>query len=452
MIARNIKVVFGANALSLLCGVITSLLSAWALGPAGRGDLLVIMLWPPVCALLVTFGLTQAHRYWVAKDPGSVSLLFSNSIIFTIVIGFGAFALAEVVIPHLVGHRSPETMRLVRLYLINIPAALLQFLMIGLLEGARRFGWAGASRLSTFVVQAACYLMLWLFGHLTVETAAYSAMAGQFTAMLLAVYAVCRELQPRWQPSWTQWRNALNYGMRGYPGTVADFATLRMDQLLLGGLASSSAIGLYFVAVRLSEITAVLAGSVSEALMPEVAATKNAARADDLLARSLRLTIYTHLFVLLPLWLAAPHLLHFVYGESFLAASGTLRILLLASVVLTASGIAISGLNGFGHPGLSTIARVSSAIVTVIALLMLLPRYGIAGAALASLLGYSVMTGVAFFWLVWKRDRSCWSYVRPRFSDLPINQLRSLLHLPAPGSGKHIDVIRGSSPTIRESA
>ena len=303
MIARNIKLVFSANALILLCGVITSLLSAWALGPAGRGDLLVVMLWPPVCAMLVTFGLTQAHRYWVAKDPASVSMLFSNSILFTVVAGFGTVVLAELIIPKIVGDRSPETMHLVRLYLINIPAALLQFLMIGLLEGARSFGWAGASRLVTFVVQAVAYLVLWIFGHLTVETAALSAMAGQFAAMLLSVYAVCRTLQPRWKPSWSEWRNALNYGMRGYPGTVADFATLRMDQLLLGGLASSTAIGLYFVAVRLSEITAVLAGSVSEALMPEVAATKNGARADDLLARSLRLTIYTHLLVLVPLWI-----------------------------------------------------------------------------------------------------------------------------------------------------
>ena len=436
MVARNIKLVFSANALILLCGVLTSLLSAWALGPAGRGDLLVVMLWPPVCALLVTFGLTQSHRYWVAKEPDCVSMLFSNAILFTLVVGLTTLALAELIIPHLVGQRSPEVMRLVRFYLLNIPAALLQFLMIGLLEGARRFGWSGASRLITFVVQAAAYLVLWLAGHLTVQTAALSAMAGQFAAMALSVFAVLRELRPRWKPSWSEWRNALHYGMRGYPGTVADFATLRMDQLLLGGLASSTAIGLYFVAVRLSEITAVLAGSVADAVMPEVAADRQTERADNLLARSLRLTVYTHLAVLLPLWLAAPHILHFVYGESFRSAGGTLRILLVASVVLTAGGIAISGLNGFGHPGLSTIARVASAVVTVVALLTLLPRYGIAGAALASLMGYSVMMIVAFFCLMRERDRSFWSYLRPRTSDIPVNQIRSLFRLPVVGNAE----------------
>ena len=426
--------VFSTNALALLCGVLTSLLSAWALGPAGRGDLLIVMLWPPVVALLATFGLTQAHRYWTAKEPECVSMLFSNAILFSLVVGVAALALAELIIPHLVGHRSPEVMHLVRIYLLNIPAALVQFLMIGLLEGSRRFGWAGASRLITFVVQAASYLVLWLFGHLTVETAALSAMAGQFAAMFLSLFAVFRQLHPRWQPSWLQWRNAVNYGLRGYPGTVADFATLRMDQLLLGGLASSTAIGLYFVAVRLSEITAVLASSVGDAVMPEVAAAKHGDRADNLLARSLRLTVYTHLIVLVPLWLAAPHILRIVYGPSFSAAGGTFRILLVASVVLTAGGIAVSGLNGFGHPGLSTIARVSSAVVTVVALLTLLPRFGIAGAAMASLLGYSVMMIVAFIALMHQRERSMWSYLKPRTSDLPITQLRSLFRMGLPAA------------------
>ena len=101
MVARNIKLVFSTNALILLCGVLTSLLSAWALGPAGRGDLLVVMLWPPVCAMLVTFGLTQAHRYWVAKDPECVSMLFSNAILFSLVVGLLALAAAHARMPKL---------------------------------------------------------------------------------------------------------------------------------------------------------------------------------------------------------------------------------------------------------------------------------------------------------------------------------------------------------------
>ena len=429
MIVRNVKLVLVANALILICCVVTGLLSARALGPAGRGDLLVVMLWPPVCAYLVSLGLSQAHRYWVAKDPACVSMLFSNAIIFALIVGLATLALAELIIPHVVGHRSPETMRLVRIYLVNIPAALIQLLMIGLLEGARRFGWAGASRLIFFVIQAVGYTALWAYSLLTVRSASLIVILAQFSAMAFSLFAVLRELRPEWKPSWSKWRAALSYGLRDYPGALADFTTLRLDQLLLGGIASSAAIGLYFVAVRLSEITAVLASSVADALMPEVAASKHTDKADRLLGKSFRLTLYTHLLVLVPLWLAAPLILRYVYGQSFLAASGTLRILLLASVVLTMGEIAISGLNGFGHPGLSTIARLAAAVVTVVSLLLLLPRLGIIGAALASLMGYSATLIVALFWLLRRRELGFWGTLRPRFEDIPAAQMKWLFSL-----------------------
>src|SRR6266404_2215179 len=158
-------------------------------------------------------------------------------------------------------------MRLVRIYLINIPPALLQSLMIGLLEGARRFGWGGIARLVFFGVQGVVYLGLWLMGKLTIESAALTMILSQLSSMMFALLAVWRQLRPAWKPNWRIWKRTFYYGVRDYPGAVADFATLRMDQLLLGGLASSAAIGLYVVAVRLSEITAVLAGSVADAVM-----------------------------------------------------------------------------------------------------------------------------------------------------------------------------------------
>ncbi len=68
---------------------------------------------------------------------------------------------------------------------------------------------------------------------------------------------------------------------------------------------------------------------------------------------------------------------------------------MFASVVWSAGAIVISGLNGLGHPGLSAIARIAAAVVMVVALLTLLPTRGIQGAAIASILGYSVMFLVA---------------------------------------------------------
>ncbi len=395
MIARNARLILIADVTILLSNVISSLVGARALGPAGRGDLLVIVLWPPVVAMLAGLGLPTAYRYWMAREPERVSYLFSNAVLYTIAVGVLSVAAADLIVPHLVGQRSPQVMMLLRIYQVNIPAALFLDLMRGLLEGTRRFGWAGAARMIFFGVQAFGFAGLWAAGHLTVATAMITMIIAQTSSMLLALIAVLSQLRPSWKPSWVEFKNSMHYAVRDYPGGVADFTTLRLDQLVLAAMASNVAIGLYVVAVRLSEMTTLAADAIADALMPEVAASKVENRAELLWARSLRLAIYMHIVLLPPLWLGAPLLLKILFGERFVPATGAFRWLLVAAGVWSLGSIVISGLRGFGYPGLSTLAKFSAAAVTTVGLLVLLPRWGITGAAIASLIGYTVMLVIA---------------------------------------------------------
>ena len=417
MIARNTRLILTADVTILLSNIVSSLIGARALGPAGRGDLLIVVLWPPVVAMMASFGLPSAYRYWMAREPQRVSKLFSNAVLYTIVIGIVSVVLADQIVPSLVGQRSPEVMTLLRIYQINIPAALFLELMRSLLEGTKRFGWAGAARMIFFGVQAVGFAMLWFAGHLTVATASFTMIAAQTTAMLLALAAVIHQLRPEWQPSWTEFKTSMNYGTRDYPGGLADFTTLRLDQLMLGAMASNVAIGLYVIAVRLSETTTLAASALAEALMPEVAASQTTIKAELLVGRMLRLTIYMHAVILVPLVMIAPLILRLLFGASFVPAAGALRWLLVAAGVWGISSIVISGLRGFGYPVLSTMARLSAAVVTAIALIILLPRFGITGAAIASLIGYSVMLVVALLVFVRKRGLSLWVFLRPQLQD-----------------------------------
>jgi len=337
-----------------------------------------------------------------------------------------AVVMADLIVPHLVGDRSAQIRTLVRIYQINIPAALFLDLMRGLLEGTRRFGWAGIARLIFFGVQTAGFTALWFAGLFTVKTAMFTMITAQTSSMLMALIAVLTQLRPRWQPGWSEFRTSMNYALRDYPGNVADFTTLRLDQLMLGAMASNVAIGLYVVAVRLSEITTLAADAIADALMPEVAARKGGNGAESLWARSFRLAAYLHAAMLPILWFAAPLMLKVLFGERFVQATSAFRWLLVAATVWILGSIVISGLRGFGYPGMSTVARFSAAVVTAIALLILLPSFGITGAAVASLMGYSVMLLLALFGFLRRRRLGLWDCLRPQRKDLPIDSLRSL--------------------------
>jgi O-antigen/teichoic acid export membrane protein len=430
VIARSAKLILLTDVAIILSTMISSLVGARALGPAGRGDLLVVVLWPPVIAMLSGAGLPTAYKYWMAREPDRASRLFSNAVVYTVIVGLVAISLADITVPHLVGNRSPEVMTLLRIYQVNIPAALLLNLMRGLLEGTRRFGWAGLARLLSFIIQGPGFAILWLFGHLTVASATYTLIVAQTISTALGLYAVWRELRPRWEPSWAEFKESLHYALRDYPGSVADFTTLRLDQLMMGAMASNIAIGLYVIAVRLSEITTLAADAIADALMPEVAASQEPKRAESLCARSLRVGIYMHLVLLPPLWLAAPYILKVLFGPGFVPATSAFRWLLLAAGVWSCGSIVINSLRGFGYPGLSTVARFSAAVVTAFALVLMLPRFGITGAAIASLIGYSAMLVIALVAFVKKRQLNLWrNCLRPERRDVFIPNWRSLLGL-----------------------
>ncbi len=410
----------------------TSLLSAWALGAEGRGDLAIITLFPFICVLITGFGFPYAHRYWLARHPERSSSILTFTIVFTIISSSITVLISEFLIPLYVGERTPQVKLLLRLFLLNIPVLMFMEMFRGILEGARCFGWIGASRMTFIFTQAGGYLIFWLFGYLTLPVAIAIITVGQLLGLGIMAAAIWYELRPHLSWNWRAVRDEFDYAVRSYPGILTEHGVLRLDQVLLAGMASSFVMGLYIVAVALAEITAMLASSVADVLLPEVAASDSVDKSTKLLGKSLRLTFYAHLTVLIPLWLTAPSILGWVYGQEFLAASGALKILLLASVVWSVGAIMISGLNGFGYPGLSTLARIASAVSTVVALLWALPKWGIIGAAGASLFGYGVMLLFALFWLHRKCGSKFWNALRPERDDISFANLKKLIKWESP--------------------
>jgi O-antigen/teichoic acid export membrane protein len=314
---KNLTVIFFANFFTLLSGVVTSLLTAWALGPEGRGDLALVVLYPNIVALAVGLGLPQAHRYFLAKNPEEISPLFSNALVFAAVMGALAYAAAELLVPSLIGNRSEAVMWMVKLYLINIPLALLYDLMAGMLEGTRQFKWAALSRIVFFrhSVGRLFFALVFRFFDRFLRRADNDRRSnsqhfdGDALRFARAASALAAELG-----DWEKIHRLRFEIPRRRRHFFYDFKARPIDARRDGDQPANRA---YVIAVRLSEMTTVLASSVAEVLMPEVAASKEAERSTELLTRSLRQMIYVYLIILIPLIFGAPLILQYAFGAEF---------------------------------------------------------------------------------------------------------------------------------------
>jgi len=103
-----------------------------------------------------------------------------------------------------------------------------------------------------------------------------------------------------------------------------------------------------------------------------------------------------------PLWIAASFVIPAVYGSQFKPAIVPAQIILLGLALDGLGGVITGFLYGIGRPGLNSCAMAVGLAVTVILDVVLIPRYGAPGAAVASAVAYltATLTLVSFFWWI----------------------------------------------------
>lgn len=86
-----------------------------------------------------------------------------------------------------------------------------------------------------------------------------------------------------------------------------------------------------------------------------------------------------------------------LFGENFAGAIYPAIVLCFATSVYGWNYIVEEGLRGMGAPKAAMIAEAAGLTVTIIALILIVPHYGLVGAALSSLIGYVVTFSCILF-------------------------------------------------------
>ena len=184
-------------------------------------------------------------------------------------------------------------------------------------------------------------------------------------------------------------REALGIGLRGQIGNVLQLVSLRLDQLIVPAFLTLSSAGVYVIAVRATEAIAQIGSAAGSLIFPEVARRGDVVKT-SLTERAIRATSLMIAAAGLVLGLLAEPFLAIAFGPEFTSGSLALRIMLVAMLPLSMARILAGDLKGRGRPGTVSIAMGLAAVITVLLDLVLIPRLGIVGAALASVVAYTV--------------------------------------------------------------
>jgi O-antigen/teichoic acid export membrane protein len=384
MLVGNVAARVGA----LVALAVATVMVARAGGPALVGAFTLLRVLPGLAGVLAALGLPSATPYFLASRSDDARLrptLAVLALLGSLVATLGWLALTPLL------HRFFFTQWGYGLVLVGALAVFTQLpVAVGksLLQGERDMTGANQAILAEEAVYLPVYGLFLLAGHGALTMAYALVVADVLVAGGIAWRLARRGFFRGWgRPSLALGREIGGYGARGQLGGLLSLVNLRLDVGILGAIAGPSVLGIYAIASKFAELLRLPGLAVNYVLYPVFASSGEAAaraRTSKLLLPSAAVP----LLVAVPLALAVGPVLPLLYGRSFHDAVVPALILLAGLLGDVAANLISAYLYGAGRPGWNSVAIGVGVVVTVVADVLLIPRYGAVGAAVASCAAY----------------------------------------------------------------
>ncbi len=159
------------------------------------------------------------------------------------------------------------------------------------------------------------------------------------------------------------------------------------NAILLGMLDEPASVGIFKIAQSLSELIAFGLIAVNMALAPTVSslyADGQLDRLQNMVTKSVRFVSLFAILAALVLLLGGKMIIGAFYGDEFVSAASPLSVLCCAQIVNSMMGSVVLLLNMTGYEKITARGVAISALINVALNLLLIPYYGVMGAAIAT--------------------------------------------------------------------
>ena len=389
---RDVVPVLSFRLVASAAQILAVILTARQLGPDGRGTLVLLTTLCMFTMLFCSFGVNIAGRVHLVSSTkplelrdylGLTLLLTGLEAVVAIAVGYFVLPLTNVPV-------NPSLLFLVGLTGAGLLSALL------LRDALYAYGFnSRAAGLAAGAATAQLGLVLALAGwDADSATAYFAALAAGTVLEAVVAYGVLRRTVRVRTVGFSidAFKMSLRRGAPALGLSLGQAATFRLDRYIIGLLLGPGAVGVYSIAATATEI--LWQGPISLAQVQFHRIASGRAGSQEL-HRARRLWLGGTAVLALLMGATAPVMVHLVVGEEFKGAVTPLRILLLGAMAISSYYLDSVTLTARGHTTtVGGIALLGLFLVTV-GDLFLIPLAGIAGAAWASVAGYSAMAVVA---------------------------------------------------------
>jgi O-antigen/teichoic acid export membrane protein len=396
----------GANVLLLPLGIANSVLIARTVGPAGKGNFDLILATAALLGTTLGLSLPPGITYVVAQARANLSAFAMQLLIVSAAQGLLAFTILAVL--RLIGKGGyflPATFGpwIVLAVAVYVWVETLTRFWAAILTGRQEIAIVNNSevvgRVSQFFMLFALAGTLYLLNkRLSVPALLGVSFAANTLINLLIMKSL--NLKLRLSPDTSALKAATSFALPCYLSNVAQFLNYRLDVFIVSMFAGAASLGRYTLAVSLAQLLWLMSNSFASVLLPKVAASNDPNQSVRHSSRVTRLALWASIVCGAALGLFASQAIPLFYGEPFRPSVAALWCILPGIVAFSMVNVLAAHLAGMGKPRLNLLVSCISLVFTITLDLLLIPKFDIIGAAIATTVSYSVSAVLTIYLFV----------------------------------------------------
>lgn len=415
-------ITFISGVVTLLLSVGSSVILARVLGPEGRGVYTLALLLPALIVTLGNMGVGSAAVYYVARGEYRRQEILGNNVLLSLAIGGFGICIGLTIALYFREKLFPNvSLGILSLALVLVPLEMFFLAINNILLGVQRileFNYVQVGQ--SFLL--AVFVALALLGLKTGVTGAVLAGILSWVIIDIVVFILAKKqvggveisLNTRYL------RRALLYGVQTHIANVLGFLNYRLDIFLINIYLGPTEVGLYAIAVGLVEKVWMISYAASTVLFPRVAAETEDERKKEFTPLVARAVLWTSTALVMVLAILGSWIVKVLFSDAFLPAVNALRPLLVGIVTLSVGRVLANDIAGRGYPRFNIYSGIVAVATNVVLNILWIPKYGIAGAAWASTVSYTVSFFIALFFHCRLSGNRWYKVIIPQSGDMDL--------------------------------
>ncbi|MDA3876477.1 MAG: flippase [Halothiobacillus sp.] len=400
----NFTATLGRQVGAGLLGLVTAAIIARVYGPEGNGAFAIALLLPGMLGTFLNFGIGSANIYFLGSSQVTVrEAIRTNLRFFLWLMVIGLMVGVSVMIWK--GEEFFPGVRpaLLWLALPIFPIALLSAFLMSIFQGLQEFRMYNKLLIIKPILFLGALSLVTLSGNKRLELLIGVQLLTSFIVLVVTAVIIKRLYIASSEDGATTGdysKRAIGYGWKAHLGNILAFVNYKADIFLVNFFMTPLSAGVYVVAVALAERLWLISSAVSTVLLPRLAQLSSDEESRKRLTPLIsRLVLMVTLIGSIALALFSYPLILLMFGSQYMDSVLPVLILLPGIVILGGAKVWANDIAARGRPEINMYVSLVTLVANISGNLILIPQFGLAGAAVATTVSYwicSVITLIIY--------------------------------------------------------